>query len=119
MRRYLSQALVNGGYAVDTAADGVEGLTLAELNDYDVVLLDLMLPRMNGFDVLKRLRSANRDVPVTYPLRKGYAGRQGARLEAGRRRLSREAVRPRGIAGEATSVGQAPIWRHLLDLGSW
>jgi DNA-binding response OmpR family regulator len=64
MRRWLSQALKGAGYAVDTAADGVDGLALAELNDYDVVLLDLMLPRMDGLSVLKRLRQDSRDVPV-------------------------------------------------------
>ena len=64
MRRYLSQALANAGYAVDAAADGVEGLALAELNDYDVVLLDLMLPRLDGLSVLQRLRQDSRDVPV-------------------------------------------------------
>lgn len=64
MRRLLSQALKGAGYAVDTASDGVEGLALAEVNEYDVVLLDLMLPRMDGLSVLKSLRQANRDVSV-------------------------------------------------------
>jgi DNA-binding response OmpR family regulator len=52
------------GYAVDVSHDGEEGLFLAQANSYDLVLLDLMLPRMSGLDVLKDMRSAGQDTPV-------------------------------------------------------
>jgi len=53
------------GYAVDYAADGVTGLHLAVTNDYDVIILDLMLPGIDGLDVCARLRNdARRDTPV-------------------------------------------------------
>jgi DNA-binding response OmpR family regulator len=45
-------------FAVDTAADGEEGLWFAECNSYDVIILDLMLPKLDGLTLLKRLRSA-------------------------------------------------------------
>ena len=54
----------NASYAVDTAADGEEGLFLAESNAYDVVLLDLMLPKMDGLQLLTRLRRSGQHTPV-------------------------------------------------------
>src|ERR1700724_364088 len=54
----------SAGYAVDVASDGQEGLFLAESNAYDVVLLDLMLPRLDGMQVLARIRQAGQHTPV-------------------------------------------------------
>lgn len=54
----------SAGYAVDIAADGEDGLFMAESNPYDAVLLDLMLPRMHGLELLKRLRVAKQSTPV-------------------------------------------------------
>jgi len=53
------------GFDVDYSADGVTGLHLAVTNDYDVIILDLMLPGMEGLDVCNKLRTdARRDTPV-------------------------------------------------------
>ena len=53
------------GFDVDYSADGVTGLHLAVTNDYDVIILDLMLPGMDGLDVCQKLRTeARRDTPV-------------------------------------------------------
>jgi two-component system, OmpR family, response regulator len=54
--RNLAKALREEGYAVDTAEAGDEGLYKAENYDYDAILLDVMLPRMDGWEVLSRLR---------------------------------------------------------------
>ena len=54
----------SAGYAVDVAGDGQEGLFLAESNTYDVVLLDLMLPKMDGMQILTRIRQAGQHTPV-------------------------------------------------------
>ena len=54
----------SAGYAVDCAYDGEEGQFMAELNFYDLVVLDLMLPRVDGRGVLERIRSAGNSSPV-------------------------------------------------------
>src|SRR4051812_47674875 len=52
------------GYEVQVAADGDEGLTLAAAGGIDLVILDVMLPRMNGFEVVRQLRGKSSTVPV-------------------------------------------------------
>src|SRR4030042_1547808 len=59
----LAKALREEGYAVDTAADGEDGLFKATNADYDAVVLDILLPRLNGWETLKRLR-ATKSTPV-------------------------------------------------------
>ncbi len=56
----MAQALREEGYAVDTAAEGEDGLFKAESVDYDAIILDVMLPQMDGWTVLKNLRRAKK-----------------------------------------------------------
>ena len=58
--RSLAQALHEAGYAVDTANDGEEGLYKAESWEYDAVVLDVMLPKLDGWAVLQRLRKTKK-----------------------------------------------------------
>ena len=58
--RALAKALREEGYAVDTASDGEDGLFKATTWDYDAIVLDLMLPKLDGGDLLKRLRQVKR-----------------------------------------------------------
>jgi DNA-binding response OmpR family regulator len=58
VREALTQGLREAGFAVDVAADGDAGLWYATSNDYDVIVLDLMLPGVDGLTLLKRLRKA-------------------------------------------------------------
>jgi DNA-binding response OmpR family regulator len=60
----LRANLEREGYDVSVAATGVEGLQLAKTSRPDLIILDLMLPAMNGFTVLQRLRDEGREVPV-------------------------------------------------------
>ena len=62
---YLKKGLEESGYSVDVAADGADGLILAQEEDYDVIVLDVMLPTMDGWAVLKTLR-ATRATPVLF-----------------------------------------------------
>jgi DNA-binding response OmpR family regulator len=54
----------SAGYAVDIANDGQEGLFLAESNEYDAILLDLMLPHLDGLELLRRIRKGGQRTPV-------------------------------------------------------
>jgi two-component system OmpR family response regulator len=62
--RQLSQALGDAGYAVDTAADGMDADFLGATESYDAVVLDLGLPKMDGLTVLRRWRDAGVTMPV-------------------------------------------------------
>ena len=66
--RDLSQAIqrVLGfqKYDVDTAFDGLTGLEMATSNNYDLVVLDIMLPKLNGFDFVKKIRNDKNNVPI-------------------------------------------------------
>jgi two-component system OmpR family response regulator len=64
LNRQLVSALTDGGYAVDSAADGEEGYFLGDTEPYDVVILDIGLPKMDGISVLEQWRRANRVMPV-------------------------------------------------------
>ena len=60
----LAKGLREEAYAVDVAADGERALELAFVNDYDLVILDVMLPRKGGFEVCRELRASGSAVPV-------------------------------------------------------
>src|SRR6516162_8702677 len=54
----------SASYAVDVSLDGEDGLYMAQSNPYDLLILDLMLPKVDGLTLLKRLRAGGRDTPV-------------------------------------------------------
>ncbi|MFI1015450.1 response regulator transcription factor [Streptomyces sp. NPDC020965] len=60
----LARGLTAEGYAVDVVHDGLEGLHMASEGDYDLLVLDIMLPGMNGYRVCAALRAAGDDVPI-------------------------------------------------------
>jgi DNA-binding response OmpR family regulator len=65
LARNIARALrESAGYAVDVALDGQDGLYLGESNPYDLILLDLMLPKIDGLEVLRRLRKQAVKTPV-------------------------------------------------------
>ena len=64
MARSLARGLEAEGYAVDVAADGEEGLSLGLSGRFDAVILDLMLPKMSGHDVVAKLRAGGKQVPI-------------------------------------------------------
>jgi two-component system, OmpR family, alkaline phosphatase synthesis response regulator PhoP len=64
LRLTLSDRLTNEGYVVETAADGEAGLECASSGTFDLVVLDVMLPRMNGFDVCRELRHRGVATPI-------------------------------------------------------
>jgi DNA-binding response OmpR family regulator len=61
---FLKPSLENEFYNVDIATDGEEGLAMALNNNYDLIILDIMLPKMNGDEICQALRTIKNDVPV-------------------------------------------------------
>lgn len=64
LQKSVSKAIREMGWAVDGATDGEEGLWLAQNNSYDVILLDLVLPKVPGLTILARLRESGNTTPV-------------------------------------------------------
>ena len=64
LRESLQRGFTKLGYAVDAAADGERGLALARCEPYDLLVLDIMLPKIDGLAILERLRAENKDLPV-------------------------------------------------------
>ncbi|WP_306544198.1 heavy metal response regulator transcription factor [Malikia spinosa] len=63
---YLRQGLREAGFAVELASDGLAGLQLAQQQDFDLLILDVMLPGLNGWQLLQRLREQGHLVPVLF-----------------------------------------------------
>ena len=78
----IATALREEGYAVDTAEDGEEGLFKARECDYDAIVLDVMLPVMNGFEVVKKLRESKK-TPVLMLTARGRINDRITGLDAG------------------------------------
>ena len=67
---YLQNGLTESGYIVDLARNGVDGLHLAQQFDYDAIVLDVMMPQMDGWQVLQKLREHG-DMPVLFLTARG------------------------------------------------
>jgi two-component system copper resistance phosphate regulon response regulator CusR len=63
---YLKQGLTEAGFVVDLTRDGMDGLHLGETGEYDLAILDVMLPRLDGWHILAGLRRAGREMPVLF-----------------------------------------------------
>lgn len=66
LRRPVVKALKASGFAVDETGDGDEGYWMASENPYDVIILDIMLPGMDGHQILKKLREEKNETPVLF-----------------------------------------------------
>src|SRR5688572_4431164 len=73
--RSLTGALQDEGYSVDTAADGPEGQYKAENTAYDAIILDVMLPGLDGWEILRRVRRKQRTPVLMLTARDGTADR--------------------------------------------
>ncbi len=60
----IREGLVHSGYVVDTALDGEEGSFMAFTNDYDLIILDINLPKKDGFEILREIRERDREVNI-------------------------------------------------------
>lgn len=80
---FIRRALEEESYAVDVCAEGTRGLDLARQGSYDLVILDLMLPEMSGFEILKALRKDKLTVPVLILTARSQVDEKVKGLDAG------------------------------------
>jgi DNA-binding response OmpR family regulator len=127
IRRGVTDALRASGYEVSEAADGVRGLHEASRPGVDLVLLDLLLPRMDGLEVLKELRRVRSAVPVIVLTARGTEDDrvQGLKLGAddyvvkpfsARELLARVEAVLRRAFGRPADVQGARLGRAVIDL---
>jgi DNA-binding response OmpR family regulator len=83
IRELLEFDIASSGYFVDSAKDGLEGLNKALNNSYDLILLDVMMPKMNGFDVCKNIRQAKLSIPILMLTAKGTIGDKTTGFDCG------------------------------------
>ena len=79
----LAKGLREHAFAVDVAADGVSAAESAGTNDYDLIILDLMLPRINGLDLCRRLRAEGLSIPILMLTARGGPDQRVEGLDAG------------------------------------
>lgn len=83
LSHFIKKGLTEQGFAVDWAFDGEEGLYLAQQESYDIIILDIMLPRLNGFEVCNKLRSEKIATPILMLTAKGEVEDKIEGLETG------------------------------------
>ena len=66
LNRIISEAVEDEGYSVDSCYNGLEALEYLECADYDVIILDIMMPKMNGLELVRRLRDRGESTPVLF-----------------------------------------------------
>jgi two-component system copper resistance phosphate regulon response regulator CusR len=81
--RFIARGLTADHFAVDTAADGTSGLELASTYQYDLIILDLMLPGMNGTALLRHIRTRDANTPVLVLSARDAVADKVGHLEAG------------------------------------
>ena len=64
--QFLQQGLEEEGYTISSATDGLQGLELVQQNNFDLILLDWMLPKMSGLDLCKAIRTKDNKVPILF-----------------------------------------------------
>jgi two-component system copper resistance phosphate regulon response regulator CusR len=79
----LAKGLREHAYAVDVAGDGVTAIEQARTNDYDLIILDILLPRINGLDLCSRLRAQGLSVPILMLTARGEPDQRVEGLDAG------------------------------------
>jgi len=81
--KYISQGLQESGHIVDHAEDGREGLFFSTENQYDIMVIDRMLPKINGLSIIQSLRSSNNHTPVLVLSALGQVDERVKGLKAG------------------------------------
>lgn len=80
---YLKKGLMESGYVVTLATDGMDGQFYALNHEFDLIILDIMLPGMNGWQLLEKIRQVNNQVPIMFLTAKDGVGDRVKGLESG------------------------------------
>ena len=83
LNRIITKKLMSEGYSVDSCYDGEEAWDCLDYTDYDGVVLDIMMPRIDGMEVLRRLRKKGKDTPVLFLTAKDAISDRVAGLDSG------------------------------------
>lgn len=83
LSHFIKKGLTEHGFAVDQAFDGEEGLYLAIEETYDVIILDVMLPKLNGVEICKQLRASKKNTPILMLTARGETDDKILGLESG------------------------------------
>lgn len=115
LNRVITKRLENEGYSVDSCFDGEEALHFASVGEFDAVVMDIMMPKINGIEVVRRLRDRNDKTPVIFLTAKDSVSDRVTGLDAGaedylvkpfafEELLARIRVMTRKASGSATNV---------------
>ena len=66
LNRIITKQLVSAGYSVDSVFDGSEGLELMEMTEYDAAVLDVMMPKIDGFTLVRKIRAKGINIPILF-----------------------------------------------------
>ena len=83
LNRVISKRLESEGYSVDRCFDGEEALDFIDVGEFDAIIMDIMMPRINGIEVLKQMRSRNNATPVLLLTARDGIGDRVNGLDAG------------------------------------
>lgn len=118
LNRVISKRLESEGYSVDRCFDGEEALDFIDVGEFDSIIMDIMMPRINGIEVLKQMRSRNNTTPVLLLTARDGIGDRVNGLDAGaddylikpfafEELLARIRVMTRKASGNSTNVFSA------------
>lgn len=118
LNRVISKRLESEGYSVDRCFDGEEALDFIDVGEFDAIIMDIMMPRINGIEVLKQMRSRNNSTPVLLLTARDGIGDRVNGLDAGaddylvkpfafEELLARMRVMTRKASGNSTNVFSA------------
>ena len=124
IRDLLEFDISSSGYFTDIAVDGMEGLSKALNNKYDLILLDVMMPKMNGFDVCKNIRQAQINVPILMLTAKGTIGDKTSGFNSGADDylvkpfdIQEVLLRIRVLLRRTQPVAESSLSNEILDVG--
>ncbi len=124
IRELLEFDLSQSGYFVDTAADGIDGLDKALTSSYDLVLLDVMMPKMNGYDVCKNIRKTKPELPILLLTAKGAISDKTTGFDSGADDyivkpfdVQEVLLRVRALLRRTPSSSQMTLSKEILKIG--